>query len=577
MNDLEFAQYVSPRIGELYAEAKRSQHRFPKHALIQTRALASLCCDLLGQDGPGAFSGLDEKIRTLYRMRRINPGTRDVLDDLRRWGNLAAHPEESRCDDTQFGIFAGKALQGTITLLDTVFRHHHNGATLPSYSVVEEQVYELPEACYRALIDNSSADQYQVAMLLRQQLARQIQDIETGPDAFLNSYTKRFEFGALESRALDLLRYASDASYPPASYQYGLALSEGRRGADYVAFGVNLIAIAARDGNIDACAWCGNAAMHGLHDEPVDYERARGYLERAAADDQPLALSLLSRMYRQGLGVMSNASLAFSLTLRSAEAGYPVAQYDVGVALYRGQGVEIDKIAALDWLQKASDAGLPEAQLVVGNFVRRGTLPGGFNEAERLLERAARKVNEARLDLAELYMTRAEPRLWINASGFVQAAYETALEEKDEKMAERACGMAPAVITRLEELSRVMSDEEHKDFLLSRFLFDERRRPYPKRAERLREFAETALALAKVKDRGSHEAWRMIRKLASGMGASTAPMPALLARQQPPPTAFVQRVVLDKTGRNARCTCGSGLKYKTCCGGTHPYVSARRE
>lgn len=571
MNDLEFAQRVSARIGELYSEAKRSRYLFPKHALIQTRALASLCCDLLRPDDWREWPyGLEEKIRMLAKAQRINLDTHEKLNDLRRWGNAAAHPEESRREEAQFGPLASEAMANALVLLETVFRQKHGGAALPDYVVVEESSDELKEVCYRALVENCPADQYQVAMLLRQQLASKVKETEAGPDSFLASYTRRFEFDALKGRALDLLRYASDGRYPPASYQYGLALSDGERGDEYVAFGVNLIATAARYGDIDALAWSGHSAMHGLHDEPVDYERARGYLEKAAAEDQPLALSLLSRMYRKGLGVAVDSKVAFDLTLRAAEAGYPVAQYGAGVALYHGDGVVIDQPAALAWLQRASDADLPVAQQVVGNLMRRGLLPGGFADAEKLLTNAMRGVNEASLDLADLYMSQAEPRQWIKASGLVQGAYERALAEKDELIADRALRLAPTLVAKLEELRTRMSDEEHGDFLVARFMFDEYRRPFPKRAERLREFTDAALALAKVKGSGLKEEARLVRKLASGMGATSLPakVPALVPaiRRVRALAPVVQRVALTKVGRNEPCPCQSGLKFKACCG-----------
>lgn len=564
MNDLEFAQRVSKRIGALYGEAKRSQHQFPKNALIQTRALASLCCDLISESYRDECpNGLDEKIRFLYRNRQINPETRELLDKLRRWGNAAAHPEVSLLDDAQFGSLANDALEHAIMLLEIVFRQQYGGAMLPDYVVVDARPDELPDACYRALVEASGPDQYRIAMLLRQRVATTVKEIEAGPDAFIESYTRRFEFDAVEGRALDLLRYASDASYAPACYQYGLALSEGRRGDKYVAFGVNLIAIAARDGDVDACAWCGHAAMHGLHDEPVDYVRARDYLEQAAADDHPLALSLLSRMYRNGLGVAPDARMAFDLTLRAAQAGYPVAQYEAGAALYQGQGIDIDKPAALVWLQRAAETGLSEAQQVLGNLVRCGTLPGGQAEAERLLKSAMRGVNEARLDLAELYMSRAEPRSWIDAAGLVQGAYETALAEQDAPLAERACSLAPVLVAKLEEMRTHMSDAEHADFVATRFMFDEKRQPYPDRGKRTREFADTVLALAKARASGSKEQWCLVRKLASGMEAGAAPAPTV--RRVPPPAQVVRRITNAKVGRNELCPCGSGRKYKACC------------
>lgn len=114
--------------------------------------------------------------------------------------------------------------------------------------------------------------------------------------------------------------------------------------------------------------------------------------------DRPLALSLLSRMYRKGLGVVVDPKVTFDLTFRAVEAGYPVAQYEAGAALYQGNGVGIDQPAAIAWLQRASDAGLPEAQQVMGNLMRRGVLPNSFAGAEKLLTNAVSDVNEASLE-----------------------------------------------------------------------------------------------------------------------------------------------------------------------------------
>lgn len=47
-------------------------------------------------------------------------------------------------------------------------------------------------------------------------------------------------------------------------------------------------------------------------------------------------------------------------------------------------------------------------------------------------------------------MSQAEPRRWINASGLVQGAYERALAEKDELIADRALRLAPTLVAKLE-------------------------------------------------------------------------------------------------------------------------------
>jgi TPR repeat protein len=530
MNDLEFAELASARIASLYGVAKRSQHQFPAHALIQTRALASLCCDMLyPYDGDWKL-GLEGKINVLVKSHLINPDIQELLHKLRRWGNSAAHPEESLRSEEQLQAMANQALVDVMALIEVVFRQKNRGATVPDYLIVDESPDEVGEVCYRALFENRPTDQYRAGMLL----------LKRSTSKFAEA--TQMDVDAMKDRALDLLRYASDAGYAPARYQYGLALSEGKDGKENIGRGVHLIAMASQDGDIDALAWCGRSALLGLHDEPVDHERARDYLERAAAEDHPLALVLLSTIYREGLGVAANAKTAFDLTLRAAEAGYPIGQYQAGQALYHGEGVAANEAAALTWLQRASDAGLHIAQRAVGVLIRKGSLPGGFSRAEEFLQRAMPKVNQAHLDLADLYMSREEPGRWIEALALVQKAFEIAVGDNDEATTSQALQMAPPLIDGLMAARARMSVKELENFALTRLLFDELGRPYPNREQRVRDFVTNAISLSQIKSNN-------VKEETSGLPASVK-----------------QRIANEKVGRNELCSCGSGKKYKACCG-----------
>ena len=364
MNDLEFAELVSARVASVYGVAKRSQHQFPAHALIQTRALASLCCDMLYPYDSEWKLGLEGKINLLVKSHLINADIQELLHKLRRWGNSAAHPEESLRREEQLQAMANQALVDVMALLEVVFRQKNHGAKVPDYRIIDESPDELSAVCYRALFESRPTDQYRAAMLLLKQSASK---------------------PSMKEPALDLLRYASDAGYTPARYQYGLALSEGKSGKENIGRGVQLIAMACQEGDIDALAWCGRSALLGLHEAAIDHDLARDYLERAAAEDHPLALVLLSTIYREGLGVAANAKTAFELTLRAAEAGYPIGQYQAGQALYHGEGVAANEAAALALLQRASDAGLHIAQRAVGVLIRNGSLRPTFSLAMRCL------------------------------------------------------------------------------------------------------------------------------------------------------------------------------------------------
>lgn len=564
MNDIEFAHRVSLHIGDLYAEAKRAQHHFPAHSLTQMRGIVSLCCDILGGDDPApGLRGPDEKIRALVAGRRINPDTRSLLNDLRRWGNAAAHPEESLVDQGKLAGLASRALQSALSLLETTFRHKHRGAAVPAYEVVEEDPDRLDELCYRALVDNSAIDQYRAALALADRLSQErAPPLEPGVSA-REHYRWRDAASATSGRIHDLLRYASDGGYPPARYEYGLALIAGRNGPDRISLGAHLIGLAANDGDVDALAWCGNAALFGLHEQPVDHDRAFELLTRAAAEDHPDALSLLARMHREGLGREANAELAFGLTLRAAEAGYPLAQYEAAIALRRGAGTDHDEQVATGWLQLAADAGQPDAQLALARHVRRTGGADGEQAAVQLLERAAQRLNEARFELAGLYMATRDVARWISAIDMLQSTYETAEGEQAADLAQRCREVAPAWIGKIEALfesplTAPRSNEVIQGFIYTRSLFDDARLPYPRRQDARAAFFEN---LKDVRNDGVSEPasiQRLLRKYA-------APATTRSRVQRVPALApVVQRSGVDKVGRNAPCVCGSGSKSKSC-------------
>lgn len=562
MNDLEFAQRIDERIGELYSQAKASVYQFPKNTLTELRSIASLCCDLLRPDDWLVLPrGLHEKIQQLKDAHKINFETHEKLTELRRWGNWAAHVEDAPKDRPPFSDLAQKALDNTIILLETVFRQKHGGAEVPDYEIIQDNQEKLKDMSFRALFDNCNEAQYQVAMLLQQQLASKVKEAAASSELLAKTY----EFNALENRSLDLLKYASDDGHPAASYHYGLALSKGKLGPENENLGANLIRMAADDGHIDALAWCGHMFMYGLHYAVVDYELARNYLEKAAAEDHPLALTLLSKMYREGLGVPEDKKAAYNLTRRAAEAGYPVAQYEAGVALWYGDGVEADMKTALSLIQQVSDAGLPEAQRFIGNRIRHGTVQGSFSDAEKLLKNATIAVNEAKLDLAELYMTRTVPSEWIAAANLVQLAYETALDDKNERIENNALQLAPKLVAKLEELSARMSDKDFQSFLFVRCLFDKKKLPFPKRKERIEEYLKAENELSKSTGLSLAERQRAVRKFASEMIPMLPRAPKLAPQNRYAAQPVRQRVSQIKIGRNEPCTCGSGRKSKVCC------------
>lgn len=78
------------------------------------------------------------------------------------------------------------------------------------------------------------------------------------------------------------------------------------------------------------------------------------------------------------------------LRRRAGDADDPLAQNELGVRLYFGDGVEEDKKAAMVWYRRAANAGVAEAQHNLGAMFANGeTVPRDPNQAEQWFCRAA--------------------------------------------------------------------------------------------------------------------------------------------------------------------------------------------
>ena len=84
--------------------------------------------------------------------------------------------------------------------------------------------------------------------------------------------------------------------------------------------------------------------------------------------------------------------------LKAAQAGLPVAQYEVGHRLLTGQGCWRDDAKGLKWMQMAAEQGEPTADVTLATRLLRGT-PSAANiaQAKEWLERGAAAGNDTRI------------------------------------------------------------------------------------------------------------------------------------------------------------------------------------
>ncbi len=153
-----------------------------------------------------------------------------------------------------------------------------------------------------------------------------------------------------------------------------------------------------------------NAAQNG------DFEIALQEFTEAAELGLDLAQYNLAILYFTGQGVEQNYETAFSWTKAAAEQGHVNAQLNLGALYYNGTGTESDFKQALQWYTAAAESQQSEAQYNLATMYENGegTEPdlvrahfwasaAQFNEhpdAAELLQQLTKKMNSEDLRAA---------------------------------------------------------------------------------------------------------------------------------------------------------------------------------
>ena len=90
---------------------------------------------------------------------------------------------------------------------------------------------------------------------------------------------------------------------------------------------------------------------------PNSYDSAAARFKARANAGDPVAMYNLGRIYADGRGVVRNDKLALSWITKSAKAGYSNAQVELGVDYCYGKGVAKNIQAGCQWLAQAARAG----------------------------------------------------------------------------------------------------------------------------------------------------------------------------------------------------------------------------
>lgn len=137
----------------------------------------------------------------------------------------------------------------------------------------------------------------------------------------------------------------------------------------------------ALDGVPAAQGTLGHLLLRGLPGIAPDYAQSRRWLSVAASHDAQAAYDL-SALYRNGYGVARDPQLAIRWLEQAAQAGLPLAQFQLANEYRFGATLPHDDALALQWLTRAANAELPEANLALAIAYRNGELGMARDEDE---------------------------------------------------------------------------------------------------------------------------------------------------------------------------------------------------
>jgi TPR repeat protein len=113
-------------------------------------------------------------------------------------------------------------------------------------------------------------------------------------------------------------------------------------------------------------------------------------VEAKAADGDSMAQFELGRAYFRGEGVPKDEQKALAWTEKSAQQGNADAMTNLGYFYAQGIGVEKSEANAVEWFRKGAEAGSSKSQLNLGLMLRQGkSIERNHDESIRWLDKAA--------------------------------------------------------------------------------------------------------------------------------------------------------------------------------------------
>lgn len=225
--------------------------------------------------------------------------------------------------------------------------------------------------------------------------------------------------------SIDWFSKAAERYYVPAILEMAWMLEYGSDSIRNVPRALEMLQMAARFGDKNAIFLLGLKYRTG-DGVPSDAVIASEYFDQAARLGEPRAQNELAAIALNDKSPGKDLSNGLVWLRKAAAQNLPMAMSNLGFAYETGSGVISDKVAALQWYERASNAGDPRGRASLGSMLRHGYgAPKNIDRAIQLLKSAVELGSrEAAYALGDIYSDVNARQDWLEAEKWLRVAAE---------------------------------------------------------------------------------------------------------------------------------------------------------
>lgn len=363
LSDVQYLKNYDEHIGLLYEEAKASYIDAPIQTLVSLRSIVELICNQL-IDEYSLFKGSDlaSIISELQNKRVLKSYVIKYMRSIKDDGNKAAHKHQYKISMDQYREMSADSTRTFCSLIQALNCELLNNFS--SFSFDPTVASYLEKLSYKALIDNDAEAKFKVGMAL-------IEQVITIWNSPKDTNTLILSEDGKIGRGVKLIKDAALHRWPDAMFEYALMLLSGEYIDQSIEEAMKYFYHAADLEHTQAKAYFGCIALEKNYIE--DIPLALKFLNEAAAEQNPYALTKLAELYANGEHVELDVNKSTELLEKAVSQDFPLAYYQL--ALNKWKDREFDSTVEL--LKKSKAFGYGSASLLLARIYAATT---GYQE-----------------------------------------------------------------------------------------------------------------------------------------------------------------------------------------------------